>query len=59
MAKPTVEQVKGQIDSHEAICAERWGETLFRLKRLEAGAFLAMSAAMSLLIAILFVVLDS
>jgi len=36
MAKPTVTEVKAQIDTHEAICAERWQETINRIKRLEA-----------------------
>jgi hypothetical protein len=27
--------VKSQIDTHEAVCAERWLQTLSRLKRLE------------------------
>ncbi len=35
MPKPTAQQVKTQIDTHEAICAERWLETLNRIKRLE------------------------
>ncbi len=35
MAKPTVQSVKTQIDTHEAICAERWQETINRIKRLE------------------------
>jgi hypothetical protein len=35
MAKPTVQEVKTQIDTHEAICAERWLETIARIKRLE------------------------
>ena len=36
MAKPTITEVKTQIDTHEAICAERWQETINRIKRLEA-----------------------
>ena len=36
MARPTVTEVKAQIDTHEAICAERWQETINRIKRLEA-----------------------
>mgnify|MGYP003632419430 CR=1 FL=1 len=28
-------EVKSQIDTHEAVCAERWRETLSRLRRLE------------------------
>ena len=35
MAKPTAQSVKTQIDTHEAICAERWQETINRIKRLE------------------------
>ena len=35
MAKPTVQSVKTQIDTHEAVCAERWQETINRIKRLE------------------------
>ncbi len=30
-----VSEVKSQIDTHEAVCAERWRETLARLRRLE------------------------
>ena len=28
-------EVKAQIDTHEAVCTERWRETLARMKRLE------------------------
>jgi len=28
-------EVKAQIDTHEAVCAERWRETITRIKRLE------------------------
>jgi len=35
MSRPTVTEVKSQIDTHEAICAERWQETINRIKRLE------------------------
>ena len=36
MSKPTVTSVQGQIDTHEAVCAERWKETILRIKRIEA-----------------------
>lgn len=36
MSKPTAATVKAQIDTHEAVCAERWRETIIRIKRLEA-----------------------
>ena len=28
-------EVKAQIDTHEAVCAERYRETLMRIKRIE------------------------
>ena len=28
-------EVKAQIDTHEAICSERWRETITRIKRIE------------------------
>ena len=35
MAKVTTQSVKPQIDTHEAVCAERWKETILRIKRIE------------------------
>ena len=35
MSKPTVISVKSQIDTHEAVCAERFKETILRIKRIE------------------------
>ena len=35
MPKPSVTEVKSQIDTHEAVCAERWKETIIRIKRIE------------------------
>ena len=35
MAKPSVQSVKSELDTHEAVCTERWRETLSRLRRLE------------------------
>jgi len=35
MMKPTAISVQAQIDTHEAVCAERWKETIVRIKRLE------------------------
>ena len=34
-AKPSVYDVKSQIDTHEAVCAERWRETIIRIRRLD------------------------
>ena len=35
VSKPTVTSVQSQIDTHEAVCAERWKETILRIKRIE------------------------
>ena len=35
MRKPTAASVQAQIDTHEAVCAERWKETILRIKRIE------------------------
>ena len=35
MSKPTVSSVKAELDTHEAVCAERWKETILRIKRIE------------------------
>ena len=53
MAKHTVIDVKHQIDTHEAVCAERWAETITRIKRLEAGALFAISGVITLLLTII------
>ena len=36
MPSPSVTEVESQIDTHEAVCAERWKETILRIKRIEA-----------------------
>ena len=35
MAKPTAASVQAQINTHEAVCSERWKETILRIKRIE------------------------
>ena len=35
MASLTEMQITAQVDTHEAVCAERWKSTITRLKRLE------------------------
>ena len=35
MSKMTVATVNSKIESHEAVCAERWLEVLHRVTRLE------------------------
>jgi hypothetical protein len=54
MTKPTVTEVKSQIDTHEAICAERWQETINRIKRLEMVILGSGGAIIMLLLSITF-----
>jgi|TARA_R110000822_G_scaffold73369_7_gene176391 hypothetical protein len=48
----TVKDVEAKLQTHEAVCAERWKETIERIKRLElimisaAGAVILMMAGM-------------
>lgn len=48
----TVRDVEAKLNTHEAVCAERWKETIERIKRLElimisaAGAVILMMAGM-------------
>ena len=48
----TVKEVEVRLETHEAVCAERWKETIERIKRLEvilissAGAVILLMAGM-------------
>ena len=46
-------EVKAQIDTHEAICSQRWLETLSRIKRLEMIIISTAAASILLLISLL------
>ena len=35
MPKPSVQEIKAQMDTHIALTNERWVETILRIKRLE------------------------
>ena len=54
MNRPTVTEVKHQIDTHEAVCAERWMETLERIKRLEAVVVAGGGAIILLVLTLVF-----
>jgi len=49
MDKPTAQSVKSQIDTHEAVCSERWKETILRIKRIE-HILIGQAAAIILLL---------
>ena len=48
----SAKDVSARIDTHEAVCSERWKETIERIKRLElvmissAGAVILLMAGM-------------
>lgn len=53
MSRITVHEVKSQIDTHEAVCAERWLETINRVKRLEIVIMTSAGAIITLLLSLL------
>ena len=53
MSKPTAASVQAQIDTHEAVCAERWKETILRIKRIEQIMIATAATTIVLLIGII------
>tara|TARA_R110000772_G_C12990826_1_gene406983 strand:+ start:215 stop:382 length:168 start_codon:yes stop_codon:yes gene_type:complete len=53
MSKLSIIEVKAQIDTHEAVCAERWKETILRIKRIEHIMIATSGTAIVLLIGLL------
>lgn len=46
-------EVKAHLDTHEAVCAERWKETILRIKRIEALMIGAAGTIILLLVSII------
>ena len=53
MPSVSANQVKAKLDTHEAVCAERWLETVARLKRLETVLLAVSGATMIMLMTII------
>ena len=53
MPSVSANQVKSKLDTHEAVCAERWLETVARLKRLETVLLAVSGATMIMLMTII------
>jgi len=53
MPKLTVTELKAQIDTAEALSAERWKETILRIKRIEHIMIGTAGATIMLLIGII------
>ena len=47
-------EIDARLTAHEAVCAERWRETIVRIKRLEGVLIGAAAAIIALLSAIAF-----
>tara|TARA_B100000073_G_scaffold347617_1_gene362553 strand:+ start:90 stop:248 length:159 start_codon:yes stop_codon:yes gene_type:complete len=43
-----------RLDTHEAVCEERWKETIFRIKRLEALVLGSGGTIIIMLVGIIF-----
>ena len=50
----TANELESRLNTHEAVCAERWTETILRIKRLEhiliggAGAIILLLVSLAL-----------
>ena len=49
-----VDKVKAKLDTHEAVCSERWLEIISRVKRLET-IFIAFSGTMMVMLATMLI----
>jgi len=44
-----LDKTAARLDTHEAVCAERWRETILRIKRLEAVMIASAGGTIALL----------
>ena len=52
--KPDVQKIQGHLDTHEAVCKERWLEIINRVKRLET-IFIAFSGTIMVMLATIII----
>lgn len=50
----TAKEIEARLNTHEAVCAERWKETILRIKRIESALVGAAAAIIGLLATIAF-----
>lgn len=50
----TAKDVEARLNTHEAVCAERWTETIIRIKRIESIFIGGAGAIIFILITIAF-----
>ena len=49
-----MDDIEQKFSVHEAVCAERWTETIIRIKRLEAILISTAGASILLLLGVIF-----
>jgi hypothetical protein len=52
-AHKRIDTIEVRLEAHEAVCGERWKETILRIKRIEAVMIGAASGIIGLLVAVL------
>jgi len=52
-AHERIDYLQSQFEKHEAVCAERWTETILRIKRIEAIMIGTAGATIMLLISLI------
>lgn len=52
-AHQRIDQLQAEFAKHEAVCAERWTETILRIKRIEAIMIGTAGATIMLLISLI------
>ena len=52
-AHKRIDSIEVRLEAHEAVCGERWKETILRIKRIEGVMIAAAGSIIAMLVAIL------
>jgi len=52
-AHKRIDNIETRLEAHEAVCGERWKETILRIKRIEAVMISATAGIIAMLVAVL------
>jgi len=52
-AHKRIDGIEVRLEAHEAVCGERWKETILRIKRIEAIMIGAAGSIIAMLVAVL------
>ena len=52
-AHKRIDSIETRLEAHEAVCGERWKETILRIKRIEGVMIAATGGIIAMLVAIL------